>query len=271
MKKSFVGLLSAVLAVSALAAPPTFAQQAAATSATVALGFETMAAVSGAYVGSANPIRDIPDGGLPWIISSATGELRADGQLTVSVIWCLRPLTPCRVTCKAPIRRRLSMRLLAARASTTQGLQCWPAYAQQTRQRARAVTQTFQQPSPFPVPALRQSCLSRAAPESAAGSPRRVLSRSGATPHTRFPELGASEAVTAIRVAALGVSIRLLTRMDNPPRAHRSLRPRDSHWLDDNLARGLVHRNSGQHFPAAKIDQRHIIGLLVRYIGELVV
>ena len=112
MKKSFVGLLSAVLAVSALAAPPTFAQQAAATSATVALGFETMAAVSAAYVGSANPIRDIPDGGLPWIISSATGELRADGQLTVSVIWCLRPLTPCRVTCKAPIRRRLSMRLL---------------------------------------------------------------------------------------------------------------------------------------------------------------
>src|SRR6266568_1954243 len=47
MKKSFVGLLSAVLAVSALAAPPTFAQQAAA--------------------------------------ASATGELRADGQLTVSV------------------------------------------------------------------------------------------------------------------------------------------------------------------------------------------
>ena len=44
-----------------------------------------MAAVSGPYVGSANPIRDIPGGGLPWIISSATGELRSDGQLTVSV------------------------------------------------------------------------------------------------------------------------------------------------------------------------------------------
>jgi hypothetical protein len=44
-----------------------------------------MAAVSGPYVGSANPIRDIPGGGLPWIISSAAGELRSDGQQTVSV------------------------------------------------------------------------------------------------------------------------------------------------------------------------------------------
>src|SRR5579864_1938621 len=81
MKRSFVGLFSAVLAASALSAPQSFAQQ----PAPVALGFDTMAAVSGPYVGSANPIRDIPGGGLPWIISSATGELRSDGQLTVSV------------------------------------------------------------------------------------------------------------------------------------------------------------------------------------------
>jgi hypothetical protein len=85
MKRSFVGLFSAVLAVSALSAPPSFAQQPATAPAPVALGFDTMAAVSGPYVGSANPIRDIPGGGLPWIISSATGELRSDGQLTVSV------------------------------------------------------------------------------------------------------------------------------------------------------------------------------------------
>src|SRR5438128_4802304 len=85
MKKSFVGLFSAVLAVSALSAPPAFAQQPATASAPVALGFDTMAAVSGPYVGAANPIRITPGGGLPWIISSATGELRADGQLTVSV------------------------------------------------------------------------------------------------------------------------------------------------------------------------------------------
>jgi hypothetical protein len=51
----------------------------------VALGSETMAAVSGAYVGAPNPIRTIPGGGLPWIISSAQGELPVDGELTMSV------------------------------------------------------------------------------------------------------------------------------------------------------------------------------------------
>jgi hypothetical protein len=85
MKRSFAGLLSAALAVSAFAAPPIFAQGIAPASVPVALGFDTMAAVSGPYVGSANRIRDIPGGGLPWIISSATGELRSDGQLIVSV------------------------------------------------------------------------------------------------------------------------------------------------------------------------------------------
>ncbi len=84
-KRSFAGLLSGLLAVSALAAPPIYAQGAAPAMAPVALGFETMAAVSGPYVGAANPIRDIAGGGLPWIISSGQGELRADGALTVSV------------------------------------------------------------------------------------------------------------------------------------------------------------------------------------------
>jgi hypothetical protein len=84
-KRSFAGLLSGLLAVSALAAPPIYAQGAAPAVAPATLGFETMAAVSGPYVGAANPIRDIAGGGLPWIISSAQGELRADGALTVSV------------------------------------------------------------------------------------------------------------------------------------------------------------------------------------------
>lgn len=44
-----------------------------------------MSVVSGPYVGTSNPIRDIQGGGLPWITSSAHGELMADGGLTVHV------------------------------------------------------------------------------------------------------------------------------------------------------------------------------------------
>ncbi len=84
-KRSFAGLLSGLLAVSALATPPIYAQDVAPAMAPGTLGFETMAAVSGPYVGAANPVRDIAGGGLPSIISSAQGELRADGALTVSV------------------------------------------------------------------------------------------------------------------------------------------------------------------------------------------
>jgi hypothetical protein len=53
-------------------------------SATV-LKFDTMAPVTGPYVGTANPIRGVPGGGLPWIITSARGFLKADGQLRVKV------------------------------------------------------------------------------------------------------------------------------------------------------------------------------------------
>lgn len=85
MKRTLVGLVSGVLVASALAAPPIFAQTAAPSPPPLALGFETMAPVSGPYVGASNPIRAIPGGGLPWVISSATGILLADGQLTVNV------------------------------------------------------------------------------------------------------------------------------------------------------------------------------------------
>lgn len=49
------------------------------------LNFTTMAPVTGPYVGAANPIRGEAGGGLPWVITSATGSLRHDGRLFVRV------------------------------------------------------------------------------------------------------------------------------------------------------------------------------------------
>jgi hypothetical protein len=49
------------------------------------LKFDTMTPVTGPYVGTANPIRGIPGGGLPWIIKSASGSLTSDGHLVVKV------------------------------------------------------------------------------------------------------------------------------------------------------------------------------------------
>jgi hypothetical protein len=51
----------------------------------VMLRFSTMTPVTGPYVGSANPIRGIAGGGLPWILTSGRGSLRTDGRLTVRV------------------------------------------------------------------------------------------------------------------------------------------------------------------------------------------
>jgi hypothetical protein len=42
------------------------------------LEFRTMAAVSGPYVGPANPIRGVGGGGVPWRLDQARGELRAN-------------------------------------------------------------------------------------------------------------------------------------------------------------------------------------------------
>jgi hypothetical protein len=47
--------------------------------------FDTMTPVTGPYVGSANPIRTVPGGGLPWMISAGTGSLKSDGRLLVHV------------------------------------------------------------------------------------------------------------------------------------------------------------------------------------------
>lgn len=47
--------------------------------------FDVMAPVTGPYVGTANPIRGIPGGGLPWEIQEGKGEVNTDGTITVRV------------------------------------------------------------------------------------------------------------------------------------------------------------------------------------------
>ena len=47
--------------------------------------FEVMAPVTGPYVGTANPIRGVPGGGLPWEIDDAQGNLGVNGRLKVDV------------------------------------------------------------------------------------------------------------------------------------------------------------------------------------------
>ena len=49
------------------------------------LEFKRMAPVTGPFVGTANPIRGVPGGGIPWMIAEGRGELSADGHLEVSV------------------------------------------------------------------------------------------------------------------------------------------------------------------------------------------
>jgi hypothetical protein len=49
------------------------------------LDFDAMAGVTGPFTGSANPIRGVPGGGLPWEIDRGKGTLRADGRLRVEV------------------------------------------------------------------------------------------------------------------------------------------------------------------------------------------
>ena len=49
------------------------------------LEFGTMVPVTGPFVGSANPIRGVNGGGLPWTITSGSGELDSSGKLEVNV------------------------------------------------------------------------------------------------------------------------------------------------------------------------------------------
>ena len=49
------------------------------------LEFGTMVGLPQAFTGTQNPIRGINGGGLPWMISSGSGELKATGKLEISV------------------------------------------------------------------------------------------------------------------------------------------------------------------------------------------
>jgi hypothetical protein len=49
------------------------------------LKFDTMAPVTGPYVGGDHPIRTVPGGGLPWMITAGTGMLKSDGRVLVHV------------------------------------------------------------------------------------------------------------------------------------------------------------------------------------------
>jgi len=55
------------------------------TAAVPILTWTTMAPVTGPYVGTSNPIRSIPGGGLPWAISGASGTLMSNGALKIRV------------------------------------------------------------------------------------------------------------------------------------------------------------------------------------------
>ncbi len=49
------------------------------------LDFGTMAPVAPPFTGSTNAIRGVNGGGLPWVIRSGKGEVKADGRIEVSV------------------------------------------------------------------------------------------------------------------------------------------------------------------------------------------
>ncbi len=50
-----------------------------------ALSFHTMAPVVRPFTGAANPVRNVPGGGIPWTVRKAKGELRFDGRIEVRV------------------------------------------------------------------------------------------------------------------------------------------------------------------------------------------
>ena len=57
------------------------------------LEFETMTPVTGAAVGAVND-RGIKGGGLPWVITSGSGEVDSDGHVDVTVKGLVIPVVP---------------------------------------------------------------------------------------------------------------------------------------------------------------------------------
>jgi hypothetical protein len=79
MQRFLAPLVGAALAVTLIAAAPAMSKG------HDVLEFATMAPVTGPFVGSANPIRGINGGGLPWQLDGARGELSSSGHLEVTV------------------------------------------------------------------------------------------------------------------------------------------------------------------------------------------
>lgn len=84
MRKSTLLLLAGMLVVGALIVDGRGSRAAGAETAKI-LDFDTMVGVPRPYTGSVNAIRGVPGGGLPWVVGSANGKLRADGRLEVTV------------------------------------------------------------------------------------------------------------------------------------------------------------------------------------------
>jgi hypothetical protein len=80
MKRLVIPFLGAVLAVGLIVQA-----SGASSSGQKVFEFDTMVGVSGPFVGSANPIRGVNGGGLPWQIGEGRGELESNGRLEVEV------------------------------------------------------------------------------------------------------------------------------------------------------------------------------------------
>jgi hypothetical protein len=80
MKRLLVLFLGTVLAVGLIVQA-----SGASSSGQKVLEFDTMVGVSGPFVGTANPIRGVSGGGLPWQIAEGRGELASNGKLEVEV------------------------------------------------------------------------------------------------------------------------------------------------------------------------------------------
>jgi hypothetical protein len=83
MKKLSSLTLAALLILTVFAASPVPA--ATAKGAPNILEFGTMIGVPRPYTGATNAIRNVPGGGLPWVIADANGELKSNGELEIKV------------------------------------------------------------------------------------------------------------------------------------------------------------------------------------------
>jgi len=84
MKKVFLVSMALAIVLSTFAMAGSVSTSAAADQPTI-LEFNTMTGVPRPYTGAANPIRNLPGGGLPWVIKFAQGELKANGKLEITI------------------------------------------------------------------------------------------------------------------------------------------------------------------------------------------